>query len=89
MEESLKVILNQGFPGAVIVMLTSVIIFMQRKLDKKEIENTALHRDNNAIQERWRLSESERADRLMETVNTASAVQSALVEKIEIGRGRR
>ena len=89
MEESLKVILNQGFPGAVIVMLTSVIVFMQRKLDKKEIENANLYRDNNAIQEKWRLSESERADRLMETVNTASAVQSALVEKIEIGRGKR
>ena len=89
MDEVLNILLNEGLLGAIIVMLISVIIFMQKKLDKKEVENTALFRENNAVQERWRTSESERADRLMETLNTASAVQSALVEKIEIGRGKR
>lgn len=89
MEESFKIILNEGFSGAIIVMLISVVVFMQRKLDKKEIENSALYREHNMLQEKWRLSESERAERLTQALNTASSVQSALVDKIELGRGKR
>ena len=82
MEETTKIFLEQGLLGAIIVILIGVVIFMQRKLDKKESDMSSLY-------DRWRVSESERADRLMQALDTASAVQSALVEKIETGRGKR
>lgn len=82
MEETTKIFLEQGLLGAIIVLLIGVVVFMQRKLDKKESDMSSLY-------DRWRESESERADRLMQALDTASAVQSALVEKIEIGKGKR
>lgn len=87
MEEATSILLKEGLLGAIIVLLIGVVIFMQRRIEKKEAENSQLYKDNAVIQEKWRISETERADRLMQTVNTASAVQSALVEKIQVGRG--
>ena len=75
--------------GATIILLIGVTIFMQRKIDKKELENAALYKEMNVLYDKWRVSESDRADRLMDTVNTASAVQAALVDKIELGRGQK
>ena len=80
MDAATQEILGQGLLGAIVVLLIGVVIFMQRKLDKKEAELTA-------IQDKWRISETERAEKLTEALNTASAVQSALVEKIRTGRG--
>ena len=87
MEEATSILLKEGLLGAIIVLLIGVVIFMQRSIEKKEAENSQLYKDNAVTQEKWRISETERADRLMQTVNTASAVQSALVEKIQVGRG--
>lgn len=71
-----------GLLGAVIVVLAGVIAYLARKLDQKE---TMI----NTIQTEWRNSETERADKLIQALNTNSAVQAALVDKIEIGRGKR
>ena len=87
MEEATSILLKEGLLGAIVVLLIGVVVFMQRRIEKKEAENSQLYKDNAVIQEKWRISETERADRLMQTVNTASAVQSALVEKIQVGRG--
>lgn len=71
-----------GLLGAVIVVLAGVIAYLARKLDQKEAMI-------NTIQTEWRNSETERADKLIQALNTNSAVQAALVDKIEIGRGKR
>ena len=82
MDQVTSIFLESGILGAVIIVLGGVIIYQQRKLDRKDSEM-------NSLYDKWRFSESERADRLMIALNTASAVQEALVEKIELGRGKR
>ena len=56
---------------------------------QEKSEHSKTRQAFDLIQEKWRTSESERADRLMDTVNTASAVQAALVDKMKVGREER
>lgn len=81
MEQISTFYLTQGVLGVSVICLIFALIHLYR-------ENKLLNKELVIVQEKWRLSETERADRLMETVNTASAVQSALIDKIEIGRGK-
>lgn len=97
MDAAIKIILEYGLLGAAIIALSGVVLYMnkrqeaerkeyQEKLDKKDAENDALHRELQAMQERWRLSDVERADRTIEAFNASIAVQKALTEKIELGK---
>lgn len=82
MEEATRIFLESGLLGAVAIVLAGVIVYQQKKID-------LLHKELVSVQEKWRLSETERTERLTEIANTSSAIQAALVDKIEIGKGRR
>lgn len=89
MEQVTTIFLEQGILGAVIVVLAGAVVYMSRKLDRKDKENDELHLRLVALQEAWRVSELERADRSIESLNTATQVSQALIEKIDLGRGTR
>ena len=82
MGEATQLFLESGLLGAAVVVLAGVVVYMQRK-------NETMQKEIMSTQEKWRASETERAERLMDALNTASAVQSALVNKIQTGREER
>ena len=82
MGDAAQLFIESGLLGAAVVVLAGVIVYMQRK-------NESMQKEIVATQEKWRASETERAERLMDALNTASAVQSALVNKIQTGREER
>ena len=82
MGEATQLFIESGLLGAAVVVLAGVVVYMQRK-------NETMQKEIISTQEKWRASETERAERLMDALNTASAVQSALVNKIQTGREER
>lgn len=89
MEETTKIFLEQGLMGAIVVILIGVVVFMQKRADKKDQAITELHEKLIVISDKWRESETERSNRLMEIASTGNSVQAALVEKIQLGREQR
>lgn len=89
MEETTKLFLEQGLMGAIVVILIGVVMFMQKRADKKDQAITELHEKLIVISDKWRESETERSNRLMEIASTGNSVQAALVEKIQLGREQR
>lgn len=89
MDEPTKLFLEQGLMGAIVVILIGVVVFMQKRADKKDQAITELHEKLIVISDKWRESETERSNRLMEIASTGNSVQAALVEKIQLGREQR
>lgn len=89
MEETTKLFLEQGLMGAIVVLLIGVVVFMQKRADKKDEAITELHKQLVLVSDKWRESETERSNRLMEIASTGNAVQSALVDKIRLGRDQK
>ena len=79
MEQISTFYLTQGVLGVSVICLIFALLHLYR-------ENKLLNKELVMVQEKWRLSETERADRLMEIANTGTAVQAALVRKMETGR---
>lgn len=87
MDQAAALFLEQGgLLGAVIVVLAGVVIYQNNKNEKLRAENTGLHREINAINERWRDSEMKRSDRATDALNASTAVQAAWTEKVKLGR---
>ena len=86
MEEATQQLVEQGLLGVIIVLLIGVVAYMARKLDQKDNIIAELNKDKVQLAVDWRESETQRGDKLMEIARTGNAVQTALVEKIQIGR---
>lgn len=86
MEQTTQILLEQGLTGAIVVLLIGVVAYLARKLDQKDTIISELNKQLVLVSDKWRESETERSNRLMEIASTGNAVQSALVDKIRLGR---
>ena len=87
MNETTQIFLQNGILGAIIVVLGGVVLFLQKKLDKKDQEIKDLNEQTAKMIEHYGEKHAESIQKITEVVINNTNALSQLVTKLEARRG--